>query len=147
MAAASPPPFDARLYRAALRLCPPEFRRDHGVEMAGDFDEARSEVAARGSSARWRLRVVLGLDVSRTIVVQWLRTGLPAIGAVAVGCTLLLAAGVAAVARTVTMRIRPDTATSEGVGVVLLAAVAVMVIVATIVFNLCLYRPRRVGRR
>jgi len=143
----SPLSVEARLYRAVLRLCPPEFRREHGDEMAGDFDEARGEVAANGATALWALRVVMGVDVARTIVVQWLRTGLPVIAVVAVCCSLLLAAGAASVARLATMRIRADAATSEIVGVVLLAAVAVMMIVVMIVFNLCLYRPRRVGRR
>jgi len=146
MAAESPLLFEARLYRAALRLCPPEFVREHGDEMAADFDEARGEVSASGS-ALWALRVGMGVDVGRTIVVQWLRTGLPVIGLVAGGCSLLLAAGVASVARRVTMRIRADVDTSEMVGLVLLIAVAVMVIVTTIVFNLCMYRPRRIGRR
>lgn len=138
---------DARLYRAALRLCPPEFRREHGDEMAFDFDEARGEVSASGASASWALRVVMGVDLGRTIVVQWLRTGLPVIGIIAGCCSLLLAAGVASVARRMTTRIRADVDTSEMVGLVLLAAVAVMVIVTTIVFNLCMYRPRRIGRR
>ena len=146
MAAESPMPFEARLYRAALRLCPPEFRREHGDEMASDVDEARDEVAASGS-ALWGLRAAMGVDLGRTIVVQWWRTGLPLIGLVAASCSLLLAAGVASVARRVTMRIRADVDTPEMVGLVLLIAVAVMVIVTTIVFNLCLYRPRRRARR
>jgi hypothetical protein len=147
MAAASLMPPEARLYRAALRLCPPEFRREHGDEMASDFDQARGEVSAGGAPALWTLRAVMGVDLGRTIVVQWWRTGLPVIGIVAGGCSLLLAAGVASVARRVTMRIRADVETPEMVGLVLLIAVAVMVIVTTIVFNLCLYRPRRIGRR
>jgi hypothetical protein len=32
MAGEHPPSFDARLYRAALHLCPGEFRREHGEE-------------------------------------------------------------------------------------------------------------------
>lgn len=146
MAAQSALSIEARLYRAALCLCPPEFRREHGDEMAADFDESRREVSAGGSGS-WTLRAVMGVDLGRTIVVQWWRTGLPAIGIVAGCCSLLLAAGVAAVARRVTMRIRADVDTPEMVGLVLLIAVAVMVIVTTIVFNLCLYRPRRIGRR
>ena len=147
MIAESPAPLEARLYRAALRLCPPEFRREHGDEMAADFEEARGEVSASGGLASWTLRVVMAVDLGRTIVVQWWRTGLPVIGLVAGSCSLLLAAGVASVARRVTMRIRADVDTSDMVGLVLLVAVAVMVIVTTIVFNLCMYRPRRIGRR
>ena len=83
MAAEHSASFDARLYRAALHLCPGEFRREHGEEMACDFDEARGEVASAGARAVWMLRLLMGLDLARTIVVQWLRTGLPAIGCVA----------------------------------------------------------------
>jgi len=147
MAAESPLSFEARLYRAAVRLCPPEFRREHGDEMAADFDEALVELSSTRRTQVWVLRWAMGVDVGRTIVVQWLRTGLPIIGVIAVCTTLLLAAGVASAARLMTMRIRADAAASDIVGVVLLAAVAVLVIGVTIVFNLCLYRPRRVGRR
>ena len=138
---------ESRLYRAALRLCPGEFHRDHGPEMAFDFDEARDLAAVAGSRAVWALRLLIALDLVRTIVVQWLRTGLPAIGAVALGCSLTLIAGFASVARRVTVRMRIETLDSEAVGLVLLSAVAVLVIVATIVFNLWVQRPRRVARR
>jgi hypothetical protein len=42
---------------------------------------------------------------------------------------------------------RVDRLPSDAVGVVLLSSVAVMVIVATIVFNHWVHRPRRIGRR
>ena len=89
MAAEHSASFDARLYRAALQLCPGEFRREHGDEMACDFDEARGEVASAGARAVWTLRLLMGVDLARTIVVQWLRTGLPAIGCVALVCPLV----------------------------------------------------------
>jgi hypothetical protein len=139
--------YDALLYRAALRLCPGEFHRDHGDEMACDFDDARDEAASAGRRALWTLRVLIGLDLARTLVVQWLRTGVPAIGCVALACSSAMAAGLATVARRLTVRIPTDRVDSEIVGVVLLAAVAVMVIVMTIVFNLWVHRPRRAARR
>ena len=138
---------DARLYRAALRFCPGEFRRDHGDEMVCDFDEACSEVASDDTRAMWMLRLLMGLDLARTIVVQWLRTGLPAIGCAALVVSLASTVGLASAAHTLTLRMPDYTVESEGVVLVLLAAVAVMVIVTTIVFNLCLVRPRRAGRR
>jgi hypothetical protein len=147
MAAESPVSLESRLYRAALRLCPPEFRREHGDEMAADFDEARAELPSTSATRAWALRGAMGVDLARTIAVQWLRTGLPIIGVVAIGSTLLLAAGLATAVRRLTMRIPVDPDTSEIVGLVLLTVVAVMVIVVTIVFNLCMYRPRRAGRR
>jgi hypothetical protein len=145
MAADSSASFDALLYRGALRLYPGEFRREHGDEMAFDFDEARGEAASAGSRALWALRLLMGVDLARTVVVQWLRTGLPAIGCVALACSLALIAGLAWVARRITVRI--DAIDADTVGVLLLAAIAVMVIVTTIVFNLWVHRPRRAGRR
>ena len=140
-------PLDARLYRLGLRLCPGEFRRDHGDEMACDFEDARSEAAASGTRAVWAFRLLVGTDLARTLAVQWLRTGLPVIGGAALLFTLLLANAVASAARFVTARMRVDRLPSDAVGVVLLAAVAVMLIVATIVFNQWVHRPRRIGRR
>jgi hypothetical protein len=138
---------DARLYRAALQLCPGEFRREHGREMAWDFDEARSELVSAGARAVWTLRLLMGLDLARTIVVQWLRTGLPAIACIAFGCSLVASAGLAAVVRRLTFRLPTDGIDAEGVSMVLLAAVVVLVIVVTIVFNMWVHRPRRVARR
>ncbi len=142
-----PPSFDAWLYRAALQLCPGEFRREHGDEMAGDFDEARGDVASAGARARWILRFVMGLDLARTILVQWLRTGLPAIGCLALACSLVVTVGLASTVQHLTFRIPVDGVDAEGVGVVLLAVVAVMVIVVTIVFNQWVHRPRGAARR
>ena len=147
MATDSRTPLDARLYRLGLRLCPGEFRRDHSDEMACDFEEARNEAAAAGAQAIWVFRLLVGADLARTLAVQWLRTGLPVIGCAALLFTLLLANGVASAARFVTARMRVDRLPSDAVGVVLLSAVAVMVIVATIVFNHWVHRPRRIGRR
>jgi hypothetical protein len=139
--------FDVRLYRAALRLCPGEFRREHGDEMACDFTDARGEAATAGGSAVRTLRLLMGIDLARTIVVQWLRTGLPAIACAAVFVSLSLAAAVAAVARGVSRRLTAVAGDVDTLGVILLAAVAVLVIVATIVFNQWAHRPRPAGRR
>jgi hypothetical protein len=147
MAHAPAQSLDARLYRAALRLCPGEFRRDHAGEMACDFEDARGEAAGGGARALWTLRAVLGVDLVRTMVVQWLRTGLPAIGCVAALVTFTTAAGVAAFVRRITVRASTAVVDEEAVAFILLSAVALMVIVATIVFNLWVHRSRLVRRR
>ena len=95
MTMAPAPPLDARLYRAALRLCPGAFREDYGAEMAADFDAARAEAAAVGPGAVWTLRLLLGVDLTRTIAVQWLRTVLPVIGGIAAAGSLALMVGLA----------------------------------------------------
>jgi hypothetical protein len=138
---------DARLYRAALHVCPGEFRRDHGHEMACDYEEARGEAASAGRSAVWMLRLLMALDLARTAVVQWLRTGLPAIGCVALLCPLIVGTGVASAVRRLTFRFPVEGVEAEGVGLVLLAVVVLMVIVVTIVLNLWVHRPRRAARR
>lgn len=147
MRADSPAPLDARLYRAALHLCPFEFRREHGDEMACDFEEARGEGALISAAALRRIRVAMSVDLARTILVQWWRTGRPAIGAVALIVSLASTLGLASAVRTLTLRMTAFAVPSEGVALILLSAVALMVIVTTIVVNLCLVRPRRVRRR
>jgi hypothetical protein len=139
--------FEVRVYRAALRLCPGEFRREHAGDMALDFEDARGDAAARGTRELWALRTVLGIDLARTLVVQWLRTGLPAIGAVAAVVTLGLTASVAAVVQGITVRAATAVVDEEAVAFILLSAIALMVIVATIVFNLWVHRSRLVRRR
>jgi hypothetical protein len=147
MAADPATPIDARLYRAALRLCPGEFRRDHGDEMRCDFDDARREAAASSAKAVWAFRLLVSADLGRTVVVQWLRTGRPVIGCTAAVLPLLVANAVASVVRRLTIRVPHDPMVEDVVGLVLLAAVALMVIVATIVFNGWMLRPRRPRRR
>jgi hypothetical protein len=115
--------------------------------MACDFDEALGEAAADGAAAVWAHRVLMGVDLARTIVVQWLRTGLPAIGCAALCISLGLSTGLAALAQLATARIRAHPIQSEPVAFVLLSAVAVLVVVTTIVFNLWANRPRRIVRR
>ena len=138
---------DGRLYRAALLLCPAGFRRDHGEEMARDFDEARGEAALEGLRAVWALRLLLGVDLARTVVVQWLRTGFPAIACAAMFLSLLLTEGLASMARYATLQIPADAVESELLAILLLVVIAVLLIAVTIVLNLWVNPPRRAGRR
>ena len=138
---------DGRLYRAALLLCPAGFRRDHGEEMARDFDEARGEAALEGLRAVWALRLLLGVDLARTVVVQWLRTGFPAIACAAMFLSLLLTEGLASMARYATVQIPADAVESELLAILLLVVIAVLLIAVTIVLNLWVNPPRRAGRR
>jgi hypothetical protein len=147
MAADAATSIEARLYRAAVGLCPGEFRRDHGNEMICDFDDARREAAASGAKAVWAFLLLVFADLGWTLVVQWLRTGLPVIGCTAAIVPLLLANAVAAIARRFTIHVPKDPAIEEAAALVLLGAVAVLVIVATIVFNGWMHRPRRLRRR
>ena len=146
-----PPPamssLEGRLYRVGLSLCPDRFRREHGDEMARDFDEARHEAAATGDGALWILRLLMVVDLVRTFGIQWLRTGFPAIGLASILVTLALAEGLATVARRATIFMPADAAHAEILGVLLLAVISVVLIAMTIVLTLWASRPGRRGRR
>jgi len=138
--------FEARLYRAALSLCPERFRREHGDEMLLDFDEAHRDAAAHGGGL-WVLRLAMAVDLVRTFGVQWFRTGFPIFGLASVLITLALAEGIATVARRATIYMPADVAQEEILGVLLLAVISVLLIAMTIVLTQWVNRPRRRGRR
>jgi hypothetical protein len=137
--------FDGRVYRTALALCPAAFRREHGREMARDFDEACAEAAARGDGALWMLRLLMGIDLLRTFGVQWLRSGLPAIAFVSILVPLAIAEGLATLARRATIPLPADAVEADVVGILLLAVTSVVLIAMTIFLSLWVSRrsPRR----
>ena len=131
-----------KLYRAALFLYPPAFRREFSSEMTRDFDEATRDTLRAG-----RRRDLMGLwgrfgaDFARTVIVQWLRTGLP----IVLLCSTLGAIVAASVAATVLPRepfAVPATAHDRDVmTLILLTGVVLLVIVATILFTFWFSRP------
>lgn len=147
MSASAMRSLDGRLYRAALSLCPAGFRREHGDEMARDFDDALGEAAAAGDRGLWILRCVMAIDLVRTFGIQWLRTGIPAIGLASILVTLTLAEGLATVARRATIQIPASPAHAEILGVLLLAVTSVLLIAMTIFVSLWVSRPGRRRRR
>jgi hypothetical protein len=129
----------SKVYRAALYLYPATFRREFSSEMTRDFHEAMQE--AGHGRARLTLWAGIGADLARTIVVQWLRTGLPVL-LVCSTAAALAAASVAANVLPHTPFDVPDTAHDRDVMMlVLLTCVVLMVIVATIVFTFWFSRP------
>lgn len=62
-----------RLYRFALRLLPPSFRRVYGAAMAADAEGRLRE--AGGAWARTKAVVRLSVDLMGTLVREWLDTG------------------------------------------------------------------------
>ena len=140
------PSLDGRLYRAALSLCPPGFRQDHGDEMARDFDEARHEAQADGDRALWFLRCLMATDLVRTLAVQWIRTGLPVIALASVVVPLAIAEGLATLARSASVRIPAGIEDEEVVTVLFLAVIVIVLIAMTILVSLWVGRltqPRR----
>jgi hypothetical protein len=137
--------FEGRLYRAALTLLPATFRREHGAEMARDFDEARQE--ANSTSAFWLLRAGISIDLVRTLAVQWARTGLPLIAIASILLSLALAEGLAAIARRTSVRMPEGLEHEDAVVVLFMAEISVVLIAMTIFISLWVGRLLRHGRR
>jgi hypothetical protein len=142
-----PDPIDVRLYRACVSACPRAFRREYGDQMVRDFGEALEEASRAGGDALWRLRLLMAIDLLRTMGTQWMRTGWPVIGLVSLVAALTLAATLATVARHAVFVIPPDAAHSEAFGVLLLATTSVFLIAMTIALTLWAARPVRRRRR
>jgi hypothetical protein len=138
---------DGRLYRVALSLCPAGFRRDHGDEMARDFDEARHEAASDGARALWWLRCLMAIDLVRTMALQWIRTGLPVIAFASVALALGLAAALATLARRARIEVPDVLEHEEALVVLFMAVLLVMLIATTIVLSLWVGRLTRQRRR
>ena len=101
-----------------------------------DFDEARGEAAADGDRALWILRLLMAVDLVRTVGIQWLRSGFPAIGLASILVTLALAEGLATLAlraRFAPFQMPANPADAEILGLLLLAVISVMLIAMTIV--------------
>jgi len=133
------------LYRAALTLLPAAFRREHGAEMARDFDEARLE--ADSTSALWLLRAGIAIDLARTLAVQWVRSGLPLIAIASILLSLALAEGLAAIARRASVRMPDGLEHEDTVVVLFMVEISVVLIAMKIFISLWVGRLMRHGRR
>jgi hypothetical protein len=131
-----------KVYRAALYLYPAAFRREFSSEMTRDFHDATHEAARTGRRRELlALWAGIGADLARTIVVQWLRTGLP----VLLCCSIAAAFAAATVAANVLPRATLDIPASahdrDLMTLMLLTGTVLLVIVATIVFTFWFARP------
>lgn len=137
----------ARLYSAALFLCPPAFRREFSSEMARDVDDAAEETRRAGRlRASAMLWTGIAADLARTVVVQWLRTGVP----VLLLCSMIAAVAATGVAGNVVLRVPVDVAPGHDRDVmtlIMLTGAVLMVIVATILFTFWFSRPVQHRRR
>ena len=137
--------FEGRLYRVALTLLPAAFRREHGAEMARDFDEARQE--ADSTRALWLLRAGISIDLVRTVAVQWIRTGLPLVAIASILFSLALAEGLAALARRASVRMPDGLEHEDAVVVLFMAEISVVLIAMTIFISQWVGRLMRRRRR
>jgi hypothetical protein len=139
---------DTRLYRAALRLCPPAFQRDFSEEIVRVFDEAREErLLTRPEGGLWGFRVQMIVDLARTIVGQWLRTEWPYVAVLSILLPLTAASAVLRLWSRLPFVVPRGTADADVLMLELLAAVVFLVVAATIVFTLWFTRPLLYRRR
>jgi hypothetical protein len=137
-----------RCYQAALYLYPPAFRREFLREMVRVFDEVRHD--AQDSSpggGRWSFWARMIADLARTIALQWMRTGWPVIGALSVLYPLTAVSALARFWRRTSFVLPSGNADADVTALVLLVAIVLVVIAATIVLTLWFTRPLLYRRR
>ena len=129
-------PAAIRIYGAALWLCPPSFRRQYGDQMLRDFVEARADAKAAGERrAIGRFVAQMTIDLARTVVIQWIRTGAIVIAGAAMLCTLTLAGALVGFVRRIRIDVPPRSLELDTLFVVLIVSVIVVVIAAAIIFT------------
>ena len=137
----------ARIYYAALFLCPPAFRREFSAEMARDVDDAAEDMRSAGGAASLMLWIGITIDLASTVVVQWLRSGWPVLAA----CSIAGAIAATRVAASMLLHdALPVPATAHDrdmMTLMLLTGTVLAVIVATIVFTFWFVRPTQRRRR
>jgi hypothetical protein len=132
----------SRLYSAALFLYPPGFRREFSSEMARDFTEATEDTRLAGrQSDLLALWARVGADLARTVVVQWIRTGLPVLAVCSVAGAVVAASVAANVLPRVPFTVPAASADRDLMTLILLTGVVLLVIVATILFTFWFSRP------
>lgn len=125
--------FESRLYRTALYLYPPRFRHEFADEMAQDFDDASGEALVKdGGLALFRARIYA--DLFKTITLQWIETGLPAIGLTSALIPLLTVALLAGLTPHAAFVDVPAGREDADLLTLLFLVVVVLLIVATTVF-------------
>ena len=136
------------MYRAALYLCPPDFRREFSEEIARVFEEARGEIAAAaGGESLWTFRARMAADLAATLIRQWSRTGWPYITVAAIGSPVMVIAFVTGVFKLASARVPRVDEGNDVMMLALLSATVVLLIAGTIILTLWFTRPLLYRRR
>jgi threonine/homoserine/homoserine lactone efflux protein len=132
-----------------LNVLPLAFRRDFADDMLRDFEDGRSEALESGRRAAvWLFRGRMLGDVLRALAAQWVRTGWPAIGVLAMMLTFGSTSALATVWRQMDLQLPSDSPDEDVIALVMLAVVVVLFIIATILLTLWSERlVRRSTRR
>lgn len=126
---------ESTLYRAALYLYPPAFRREFAAEMMLDFDEARQDARGFGEAGRlWAFRVEIYGDLARSVVLQWVHTRLPVIAVIAIAAPLVVLSGLVQFLPATSVTPSFEGADGDLIGLELLVAGVLFIIATTIVF-------------
>jgi len=132
----------SRLYTAALFLYPPAFRREFSTEMARDFKEATEDTRLAGrQSDLLALWARVGADLAKTVVVQWIRTGLPILALCSITGAVVAASVAANVLPRAPFAVPAAAADRDLMTLILLTGVVLLVNVATILFTFWFSRP------
>jgi hypothetical protein len=115
--------------------------------MTADFRDGWEEASATGARALWRFRLLMTIDLLRTVGTQWTRSQWPAILALSLLAPLALVAALASVVRHAAFVIPSETVHPDTMGVLLLATITVLLIATTIALTLWAARPVRRRRR
>jgi hypothetical protein len=121
------------IYQALLHLYPPAFRAEFGDEMTLDFEDGTQDAwRARGWPGILSLWAVIGVDMARTALLQWLRTGLPMLILVSAAWSTLLFGLIAQQFLPLQQRFGPAVFITAGESVILivLAMAAIPVLIA-----------------
>ena len=130
----APPAVATHIYQACLLFYPSVFRLQFGDEMVTDFDEATHEAwHARGWVGVWALWCLVVIDFARSVAVQWLRTGLPAVLLVSVALNMMMCTLIAQqfVGRAPTLA--PPRNPDEEMKIMLVGLAVVIVLIAAII--------------
>jgi hypothetical protein len=110
--------------------------------MARDFTEATEETRLAGRQvdllALW---ACVGADLARTVVVQWIRTGLPVLALCSIASAVVAASVAANVLPRSPFTVPAAAADRDLMTLILLTGVVLLVIVATILFTFWFTRP------
>ena len=142
-------PLDIRIYRALVGLLPPAFQRDFSDDMLRDFEDDLNDVLEQGRVvSRWSFRARMLRDFTRTLGVQWLRTGWPLIIVLAMATTLTFMSALAQVFLNVVILLPSGSSDQDVIALEMLTVVVLLFIVATILLTMWSGRVvRRVPRR
>jgi len=137
----------ARVYYAALFLCPPAFRREFSNEMARDVDDAAEDMRSDGGAVALMLWIGIAADLASTVVVQWLRTGWPVLATCSIAGAIAATRVAASMLPHQPLPVPASAHDRDLMTLMLLTGTVLLVIVSTIVFTFWFSRPAPRRRR